>query len=62
MNSIWILSANSARATIFTAESAQKPLVELETFDHQFWFVNVRYRGLAKNTAQLHTLFALSNL
>jgi IS5 family transposase len=24
--------------------------------------VKVRYRGLAKNTAQLHTLFALSNL
>jgi IS5 family transposase len=23
---------------------------------------DVRYRGLAKNTAQLHTLFALSNL
>jgi len=22
----------------------------------------VRYRGLAKNTAQLHTLFALANL
>lgn len=34
MNSIWILSANSARATIFTAESAQTPLVELETFDN----------------------------
>jgi IS5 family transposase len=24
--------------------------------------VKVRYRGLAKNTAQLHTLFAFSNL
>ena len=24
--------------------------------------VKVRYRGLAKNTEQLHTLFALSNL
>ena len=24
--------------------------------------MKVRYRGLAKNTAQLHTLFALSNL
>ena len=29
---------------------------------HQFGHVKVRYRGLAKNTAQLHTLFALSNL
>jgi len=28
----------------------------------QFGFVMVRYRGLAKNTANLMTLFALSNL
>ena len=28
----------------------------------QFGFTKVRYRGLAKNTAQLTTLFALSNL
>ena len=28
----------------------------------QFGHVKVRYRGLAKNTAQLHTLFALRNL
>ena len=28
----------------------------------QFGYVKVRYRGLAKNTAQLLTLFALSNL
>jgi len=28
----------------------------------QFGHVKVRYRGLIKNTAQLHTLFALSNL
>ena len=28
----------------------------------QFGFVKVRYRGLVKNTAQLKTLFALSNL
>jgi transposase, IS5 family len=28
----------------------------------QFGFTKVRYRGLAKNTAQLHTLFALVNL
>ena len=27
-----------------------------------FGFVKVRYRGLAKNTAQIVTLFALSNL
>ena len=28
----------------------------------QFGHLKVRYRGLSKNTAQLHTLFALSNL
>lgn len=28
----------------------------------QFGYVKVRYRGLAKNTAQLNTLFALANL
>ena len=28
----------------------------------QFGYAKVRYRGLAKNTAQLFTLFALSNL
>jgi transposase, IS5 family len=28
----------------------------------QFGFTKVRYRGLAKNTARLSTLFALSNL
>ena len=28
----------------------------------QFGYVKVRYRGLAKNTGQLYTLFALSNL
>jgi len=28
----------------------------------QFGHVKVRYRGLAKNTAQLHTQFALANL
>ena len=26
------------------------------------WRFKVRYRGLARNAAQLHTLFALSNL
>jgi transposase, IS5 family len=28
----------------------------------QFGFTKVRYRGLAKNTGQIVTLFALSNL
>jgi IS5 family transposase len=30
--------------------------------EHQFDYVKVFYRGLKKNTAQLFTLFALSNL
>ena len=34
----------------------------IRVIKRQFGFVKVRYRGLAKNTAQLHTLFALSNL
>lgn len=28
----------------------------------QFGFAKVRYRGMAKNTARLHMLFAMSNL
>jgi len=28
----------------------------------QFGFTRVRYKGLAKNTARLHVLFALANL
>jgi len=28
----------------------------------QFGYLKVRYRGLTKNTAQLHTLFALANI
>ena len=34
----------------------------LRVVKRQFGFVKVRYRGLAKNTAQLTTLFALGNL
>lgn len=30
--------------------------------ERQFGYLKVRYRGLMKNTQQLHTLFALSNL
>ncbi len=32
------------------------------SIQHQFGFTKVRYKGLTKNTAQLVTLFALSNL
>lgn len=40
--------------------NATKP--PFRVIKRQFGHVKVRYRGLAKNTAQLHTLFALSNL
>ena len=30
--------------------------------ENRFRHKKLRYRGLAKNTAQLHTLFALANL
>ncbi|OLI29467.1 transposase, partial [Xanthomonas oryzae pv. oryzae] len=33
-----------------------------ERWEHFFGYTKVRYRGLAKNTAQVQTLFALSNL
>jgi IS5 family transposase len=34
----------------------------LRVIKRQFGHVKVRYRGLAKNTAQSYTLFALANL
>ena len=34
----------------------------IRVIKRQFGYVKVRYRGLKKNTAQLTTLFALSNL
>jgi transposase, IS5 family len=33
-----------------------------QVIKRQFGYVKVRYQGLKKNTAQLVTLFALSNL
>lgn len=33
----------------------------LRVIKRQFGHIKVRYRGLVKNTAQLHTLFALAN-
>ena len=34
----------------------------LRPIERQFGFVTIRYRGLAKNAAQLKALFALGNL
>src|SRR5215472_16379638 len=52
------------------AESAERALAQVRAWvEHPFHIVKnlfrhkkLRYRGLAKNTAQLHTLFALANL
>ena len=51
-------------------QAFEKAKAQLRAFvEHPFHVVRnlfkhrkVRYRGLAKNTAQLHTLFALANL
>ena len=45
-------------------EAAVRSKVEhpFRVVKRQFGYVKVRYRGLAKNTAQVLTLFALSNL
>ena len=58
---------NAADAMIEQAEklkAAIRAKVEhpFRVIKRQFGFVKVRYRGLKKNTAQLFTLFALSNL
>jgi len=54
----------------FQAEQAEKMKASIRAkvehpfrvIKRQFGYVKVRYRGLAKNTAQIMTLFALSNL
>ena len=58
---------NAADAMIDQAEKLKAGIrakVEhpFRVIKRQFGFVKVRYRGLKKNTAQLFTLFALSNL
>jgi len=35
---------------------------QFRVIKRQFGFVKVRYKGLAKNAAQIATLFALSNV
>ena len=59
--------ANAADAMIDQAEKLKAGIrakVEhpFRVIKRQFGFVKLRYRGLMKNTAQLFTLFALSNL
>jgi IS5 family transposase len=50
------------KAEQITANIRAKVEHPFRVIKRQFGHVKVRYRGLAKNTAQLKTLFALSNL
>jgi transposase, IS5 family len=43
-------------------QSAAKVEHPFRVLKRQFGYTKVRYRGLAKNVAQLRTLFALGNL
>ena len=53
-----------AKRKIEKAKAQVRAKVEhpFRVIKRQFGYVKVRFRGLAKNTAQLVTLFALSNL
>lgn len=53
-----------AKRKIEKAKAQVRAKVEhpFRVIKHQFGYVKTRFRGLAKNTAQLVTLFALSNL
>ena len=46
----------------FKAQVRAKVEHPFRVIKRQFGYTKVRFRGLAKNTAQLVTLFALSNL
>jgi IS5 family transposase len=54
---------NAGDALIDQAEKLKAGIrAKVEVVKRQFGYVKVRCRGLKKNTAQLFTLFALSNL
>lgn len=56
------LQAQAKRIETLKASMRAKVEHPFRVIKRQFGHVKVRYRGLAKNTAQLMTLFALSNL
>ena len=73
----WYVAAKRGQVKAIANEAVREATQDLETLkarvrarvEHpfrvvkrQFGFVKVRFRGLAKNTAQILTLFALSNL
>ena len=51
-----------APSTAVSTASAARKCSSTTRSRWQFGYTKVRYRGLAKNTAQVLTLFALSNL
>ncbi len=57
-------SLNKAKRKIEKAKAQVRAKVEhpLRVIKRQFGYVKTRFRGLAKKTAQLMTLFALANL
>jgi len=59
-----LLAPGSAKAVAERAKSSVRAKVAhpFRVITRQFGHMKARYRGLAKNTAQLTTLFALSNL
>lgn len=54
--------AQEQRWEHFKASVRAKVEHPFRVIKRQFGYTKVRYRGLAKNTAQVLTLFALSNL
>ncbi|OLI02126.1 transposase, partial [Xanthomonas oryzae pv. oryzae] len=54
--------ARAERSEHFNASVRAKVERPFRVIKRQFGYTKVRYRGLAKNTAQVQTLFALSNL
>ena len=73
----WHVAAKRSKVKAIVNDAIREATQDLETLkarirarvEHpfrvvkrQFGFVKVRFRGLAKNTAQILTLFALSNL
>ena len=59
-----VVSIYKAKRKIEKAKAQVRAKVEhpFRVIKRQFGYVKVRFRGLAKNTAQMVTLFALSNL
>ena len=64
----WAINKNSPRGNLLDKAEQFKVSIRAKVghsfpvMKYQFGFTKVRYKGLAKNAAQLVTLFALSNV